>query len=219
MSVAAAFGGPPSVAHAEAMLRGIELRGTRLAEPLEALVVGVPWSGLHLPPEPPNPVTAAATALGFALRLWRDAFPVQEGGTVVLVHPFRRTFAQGQQDPHRALYSALAEPGTLAESEERAATDEQLLARYRSGHSCHPLLPFADWAGCVPALDRIGRVIVAGSRDSAAARAFGFVPSHSLPSALEMAHGLAGGRARVGVELGPPYPPLLVGRRTGGSNA
>jgi len=211
-SVAAVHGGRPSVAHAEAMLRGIELRGTRLAEPLDAIVVGVPWSGLHLPPEPPNPVTAAAASLGFALRLWRDAFPVREGGTVVLVHPFRRSFTQGSQDPYRAVYAALRKPDELTAAEEQAAADERHLAAYRAGRSCHPLLPFADWAGCLPTLSRVGRVIVAGSRDSAAARALGFVPSHSLSSALEMAHGLAGGRARLGVLLGPPYPPLLVGR-------
>ena len=58
---------------------------------------------------------------------------------------------------------------------------------------------------------RLGRVIVAGSRDAAAARTLGFVPSHSVSSALEMAHGVAGGRARVGVLLAPPYAPLLVG--------
>jgi hypothetical protein len=56
----------------------------------------------------------------------------------------------------------------------------------------------------------LGRVIVAGSRDAVAARTFGFVPTHSIASALEMAHGLAGGRARVGVLMAPPYPPLLV---------
>jgi len=32
-----------------------------------------------------------------------------------------------------------------------------------------------------------------------------------VSNALEMAHGLAGGRARVGILLAPPYPPLLVG--------
>ena len=44
-----------------------------------------------------------------------------------------------------------------------------------------------------------------------AARALGFVPSHSVASALEMAHGVAGSGARFGVLLAPPYPPLLVG--------
>ena len=52
---------------------------------------------------------------------------------------------------------------------------------------------------------------MAGSRDAQAARALGFVPSHSIASALEVAHGVAGGRARVGVLLAPPYAPLLVG--------
>jgi hypothetical protein len=73
------------------------------------------------------------------------------------------------------------------------------------------LLPHADWAGCQPALLQLGRVIVAGSRDAIAARALGFVPSHSIASALEMTRGVAGGRARVGVLLAPPYAPLLVG--------
>jgi hypothetical protein len=54
-------------------------------------------------------------------------------------------------------------------------------------------------------------VIVAGCRDAPAARTLGFVPSHGIGSALEMAHGVAGGRARVGILLAPPYAPLLVG--------
>jgi hypothetical protein len=53
-------------------------------------------------------------------------------------------------------------------------------------------------------------VVVAGCRDHQAARALGFVPTHGLSSALEMAHGRAGGRARLGFLLGPPYFPLEV---------
>jgi hypothetical protein len=210
LAATAAFAGVPSVAHAEALVRSVELRGLPLAEPVDALVVGVPWIGPHLPREPLNPVTSAAVSLGFALRLWRDAFPVRDGGTLVLVHSLTRTFAHGTQAPYRRLFEALGAAGDLEQSE-RAATDERAIAAYRSGHACHPLLPYADWAGCAPALSRLGRVIVAGSRDAAAARILGFVPSHSITSALDMAHGVAGGRARVGVLLAPPYAPLLVG--------
>jgi hypothetical protein len=198
------------VAHAEALVRGVELRGLPLAEPVDALVVGVPWIGPHLPREPLNPVTSAAISLGPALRLWRDTFPVRDGGTLVLVHSLTRTFAHGTQVPYRRLFEALGAGGDLEQSE-RAAADERALAAYRSGQTCHPLLPYADWAGCGPALSHLGRVIVAGSRDAAAARILGFVPSHSIASALDMAHGVAGGRARVGVLLAPPYAPLLVG--------
>ena len=99
----------------------------------------------------------------------------------------------------------------LAEAERTAAGDERALTTYRAGAACHPLLPYADWAGCGPALSRLGQVIVAGCRDAAAARTLGFVPSHGMSSALEMAHGVAGGRARLGILLAPPYAPLLVG--------
>jgi hypothetical protein len=214
MSATGAFAGPPSVSHAEALLRGVARRGTRLEEPVDALVMGVPWIGPHVPREQVNPVTAAAIALGLALRLRRDAFPIRGDGTLVIVHPLTRAFAPVTQAPYAAMFDALRtarDADELADAERSAAADERALAAYRSGRASHPLLPYADWAGCAPALSRIGRVIVAGCRDALAARTLGFVPSHGVGSALEMAHGVAGGRARVGILLAPPYPPLLVG--------
>ena len=213
IATSAVYAGRPSAAHAEALLRGVELRGVRLEEPLDALVVGLPWIGPHQPRELVNPVTASAIALGLALRLWRNSFPIRDGGTLVLVHSLRRRFTHGPRDPYRSLLDALGSttPDALTTAEAAAAADERVLGDYRSGRTCHPLLPFADWAGCTPALSRLGRVIVAESRDAVAARTLGFVPSHSVASALEMAHGLAGGDARIGVLLAPPYPPLLVG--------
>lgn len=220
LAATAAFAGRPSVAHAEALLRGAALRGTPLEEPVDALVVGVPWVGPHVPREPVNPVTAAAISLGLALRLRKDAFPIRAGGTLILVHSFRRSFASTTQAPYASMFQALRSaqsPDELAVVEHAAGSDERALAAYRAGETCHPLLPFADWAGCSPALSRLGRVVVAGCRDAIAARTLGFVPSHGIGSALEMAHGVAGGRARVGILLAPPYPALLVGERAGTS--
>ena len=42
------------------------------------------------------------------------------------------------------------------------ATDPRAIEAYRSGRTCHPRLPFADWDACRPALDRLGAVLVAG---------------------------------------------------------
>ena len=214
LAATGAFAGPPSIAHAEALLRGVARRGIRLEEPVDALVVGVPWIGPHLPREQLNPITTAAVALGLALRLRRDAFPVRPDGTLVLVHPLTRSFAHVTQAPYASMFEALRTAqgaDELAELERSAASGERALAAYRAGQACHPLLPYADWAGCIPALSRLGQVVVAGCRDAQAARTLGFVPSHGIGSALEMAHGVAGGRARVGILLAPPYAPLLVG--------
>ena len=213
LTAVAAFAGPPSVAHAEALLRGIARRSVRLDRPLDAIVIGMPWKHHHSPRERLNPLTAATVALGLALRLWRDAFPVVEGGTAIVLHRLSRHFAHGTQDPYRSLFHELREGQTsaeLASAEQAAASDERSLAAYRSGKACHPLLPYADWESCRPALDRLGAVIVAGCRDHQAARALGFVPTHGLSSALEMAHGRAGGSARLGLLLSPPYFPLEV---------
>ena len=219
LHAAAAFAGPPSVAHAEALLRGIAVRGSTLERPLDALVVPLPWESLHRPREPLNPVTAAALGLGHALRLWRDAFPLAEDGTVVLLHGFSRAFGHDPGAPYRTLFHALRDGHAaehLAASEALAAADARALAAYRAGRAPHPLLAYADWTACAAVLRRVGRVLVAGCRDAGAARALGFVPTHSAGTALEMAYGLAGGRARVGVLLAPPYPPLLVGAGTAG---
>ena len=212
LTAVAAFAGPPSVAHAEALLRGIARRSVPLDQPLDAIVLGMPWQHHHLPRERLNPITVATVALGLALRLWRNSFPVVEGGTAVVLHRLSRHFAHGQE-PYRELFHSLRDGRAdveLATAERAAAADERARDAYRAGRACHPLLPYVDWASCRPALDRLGAVVVAGCRDHQAARALGFVPTHGLTSALEMAHGRAGGRARLGFLLSPPYFPLEV---------
>jgi hypothetical protein len=214
LTATAAFAGLPSEAHAEALLRGVDLRAIRVAAPVDALLVGVPWTGPHVPREQVNPVTVAALTLGLALRLRRDEFPIAPDGTLVLVHSLTRSFAGTAQVPYAAMFRALRHArgeDDVAEAERAAHADEIARDAYRAGKTCHPLLPFADWAGCAPALRRVGRVIVAGSRDAVAARTLGFVPTRGVGSALEMAHGVAGGRARIGILLAPPYAPLIVG--------
>jgi hypothetical protein len=213
IATTAAFAGPPSVAHAEALLRAVDLRAVRYPQPVDALIVGVPWIGPHLPREQVNPLTAAAVTLGLALRLTRDAFPIRDDGTLILLHPLTRSFAGPSRERYAATFHALRTaraPEELNEAERVAHENEGARDAYRAGRACHPLLPFADWAGCTPALRRLGRVLVAGSRDALAARTLGFVPTRGVGSALEMAHGVAGERARVGILLAPPYAPLIA---------
>jgi hypothetical protein len=214
LTASSAFGGPPSVAHAEALLRSVESGSAALAEPLDTVCIGIPRTTLALPRERPNALAAAAIGLGYALRLWRDAFPVREGGTVILLSPFRRRFAHPTQQPYRAFFQATRtgrETAVVAEAERAAAADPRAIAAYRAGRTCHPRLPFADWDACRPALDRLGAVIIAGCRDATAARQLGFVPTHGLSAALEMARGLGGEEHRVGFLLSPPYFPVRVG--------
>jgi len=215
LSVAAAFAGPPSVAHAEALLRAVELRRAELDAPLDAIVIGVPGTTPYLPREGPNPLLAAYLGLGLALRLWRDDFPVVEGGTAILAHRFTRTFPHPTQSPYRPFFhsSRIArDPELLAEAERAAATSPRGLEDYRSGRTVHPLLPFRDWNGCQPALDRLGAVLVAGAADATAVRQLGFVPVHGLAAALDLARGRTSGSPRIGFLLSPPYFPLRVGR-------
>ncbi len=214
LTASAAFGGPPSVAHAEALVRGVETGSAPLAEPLDTLCIGVPRTTLVLPRERPNALAVAALGLGYALRLWRNAFPVREGGTVILVAPFRRRFAHPTQQPYRAFFQATRTgrpTATLVEAERAAAADPRAIEAYRDGRTCHPRLPFADWDSCRPALDRLGAVLVAGCRDASAARQLGFVPTHGVSAAFTMAHGLGGEGHRIGFLLSPPYFPVRVG--------
>jgi hypothetical protein len=213
-TVAAAFGGPPSVAHAEALLRAVELRRTELDRPLDAIVIGVPGTTPFLPRERPNPLLAAYLGLGLALRMWRDAFPVVDGGTAILVNRFTRKFAHPTQQPYRAFFHATRagrDPQLLADAERGVAVDRRAIESYRSSRTVHPLLPFRDWNACQPALGRLGAVIVAGTGDAAVVRQLGFVPAHGVGAALQMAHGRAGGEPRIGFLLSPPYFPIRAG--------
>lgn len=215
LTAAAAFAGPPSVAHAEALLRAVELRRAELDGPLDAIVIAVPGTTPYLPRESPNPLLAAYLGLGLALRLWRDAFPVVDGGTAILAHRFSRTFPHPTQMPYRPFFHAARigrDPEMLADAEAAAATSQRGIEDYRSGRTVHPLLPFRDWNGCQPALGRLGAVLVAGASDASVVRQLGFVPVHGLGAALDLARGRTSGTPRIGFLLSPPYFPLRVGR-------
>jgi lactate racemase-like protein len=210
IGTAAAFAGPPSVAQAEALVRMIARRSLTLTEPLDAIVIGIPPTTPTLPREPPNPVSAMFLGLGLALRLWRGDFPLVNGGTAILLHRLKRHFAHPTQHPYRALLSPQLsrDPYALESAERRAVLDPKAIERYRRGRTCHPLLPFAEWDACRPALDRLGSVLVAGCRDASAARMLGLVPVHGVRAAIGMAQEMAGGEARIGFLLSPPYFPL-----------
>ena len=213
-TAAAVLAGPPSVAHAEALLRAIELRRATLDEPLDALVIGIPATTPFLPREKPNPLLAAHLGLAHALGLWRDAFPVREGGVVILVHRFRRTFVRPTQQPYHVFFRSdpiARVPELLAAAEGAVAADARAVEEYRAGGTVHPLLPFRDWEACRPALERLGAVYVAGARDAAAVRQLGFIPIGSIGAALQMVRGHRGPDARIGFLLAPPYFPLRVG--------
>ena len=212
LTVAAAFGGLPSVAHAEALLRGVRLRGADVAEPLDTVVIGIPSATPYLPRQRPNPLSAAYLGLGLALRFWRDAFPVVDGGTAILVSSFRRHFVHPTQQPYRSFFHATRtgrDPRLLADAERAAAADTRARDAYRAGEAVHPLLPFRDWNACQPALGRLGAVLVAGAADAAVVRQLGFVPVHGVGAALDMAR--SQGMRRIGFLLSPPYFPLRVG--------
>jgi hypothetical protein len=156
-----------------------------------------------------------------ALRLWRDGFPLAEGGTAILLTPFDRRFPHPTQTPYRTFFNALRtlgtraahEPATWAEAERAAAGEPRALQAYRESRSCHPLLPFSDWAGCLPVVERLGSVLIAGCSDALAARQFGFVPTRNLSAALAMARARVGGEPRVGYLVAPPYFPIRLTRR------
>jgi hypothetical protein len=214
LGTSAAYAGRPSVAHAEALLRSVELRSAHLDRPLDAICLGIPRSTLHLPRERPNPLMATYLGLGLALRMWRDEPAVVPGGTAILVHRFHRHFTHPTQQPYRAFFAATRsgpDPEAIAAAEHAAREDTRALDAYRSGRACHPLLPFADWAGCQPQLGRLGTVVIGACRDASSARQLGFVPTHAVGAALEMATGVAGAPPRIGFLLAPPYFPLRVG--------
>lgn len=210
LSAAAVYGGRPSSAHTEALLRAIAFKGAALAEPLDAIVIGIPPTTPFIPRENPNPVAAAYLGLGLALRLWRNAFPVREGGTAILLHDLSRRFPSPTQTPYRALFAdprSARDREALREAEQAALADRRAIEAYRAGRSVHPLEPFLSWSACDPAVSRLGSVLVAGCRDAHSARQLGFVPVRGVGAALAMAR--ESGAGRIGFLLSPPYFPLL----------
>lgn len=215
LTAAAVFGGTPSAAHSEALVRAIEFKGVRVDEPLDAIVIGIPPTTAFIPRGRPNPVAAAYLGLGLALRSWRSSFPLKPGGAAILLHDFQRRFPAPAQSPYRALFAdprTARDPNALRQAERAAVRNQRAIDDYRAGRSVHPLEPFQVWSACDASISRLGMVLVAGCRDGPAARQLGFVPVHGVGAALGMAR--SAGAERIGYLLSPPYFPLLVGGET-----
>jgi hypothetical protein len=211
LTAAAVFGGTPSAAHTEALVRATAFKGLDLAEPLDAIVIGIPPTTPFFPRERPNPVSAAYLGLGLALRLWRNGFPLRPGGTAILLHHLQRRFPTPTQTPYRALFRdprTARDLDAMRDAEHEAVADTRALDAYRNGRAVHPLEPFVEWSACDATANRLGDVLVAGCRDATAARQLGFVPVHNVAAALTMARGA--GASRIGVLLSPPYFPLVL---------
>src|SRR5262249_53257934 len=159
---AAVFGGTPSAAHTEALVRAIAFKGAHLDGPLDAIVIGTPPTTPFLPRESPNPVSAAYLGLGLALRLWRDAPPGRDRGTVIMLHDLARRFAAPTQTPYRVLFAPgrdARDVDALRDAERSALAGRQGVADYRAGRAVHPLQPFVEWSACDATASRAGAVL------------------------------------------------------------
>jgi len=152
LTAAAVYAGTPSVAHAEALLRGTVFKGCELDAPLDAVVIGIPPTTPWMPRERPNPITAAYLGLGLALRLWRNEPLVADGGTAILLHPLPRRFPRPTQTPYRI---------AMFQAEDEAARDERALNDYGAGHAWHPLQTFVERSASEAVANRLGAVLVA----------------------------------------------------------
>ena len=214
-TAAAVLAGPPSVAHAEALLRAIELRRATLDEPLDALVIGIPGTTPFLPREPPNPLLAAHLGLAHALGLWRDAFPVARRRRR---HPRPRLPARLRPADAAAVPRLL--PLRPDRARPRAARAPRRMRSPRTRAPSRSTAPAAPSIRCCrsatgrPAGPRSSGSAPSTSRALAtpsAVRQLGFVPIGGIGAALQMARGQRGPDARIGFLLAPPYFPLRVG--------
>ncbi len=156
---AGAFSGPPSVAHAEALLRAIDFRSAALEGQLDAIFIGIPHTTPYVPRERPNPVQAAYLGLGLALRLWRDAFPITQGRDRGPVAPLPQGLRPADSG---SLPSILPGPGRGAGARRARAARARRGCR-RSGAPGLPRRPHVPPApavrrlGCLPARARPAR--------------------------------------------------------------
>ena len=175
--------GPPSVAHAEALLRRSTPRDrARCAarrdlprhpahDALPAARAAQPAAG-RVPRARPR---APSLAGGAACRRGRHGDPPPPVPPALLASHAAAVPRVLPSDAWRA--RSRARRGGRANGRGRSARARPVPRR----PACHPLLPFADWAVVREQTERLGTVIVGGCRDAAGARQSGFVPARSAP--------------------------------------
>ena len=160
LTAAAVLGGTPSAAHTEALLRAIEFKAAALAEPLDAIVIGIPPTTPFLPRGAAEPglgglPRARARAAALAQRVPGDA---GRHGDPAPRLPAPLPGARADALP-RALRRSAHAPATATRSARPSGRRSPTSARSpttAAGRSVHPLEPFV-------ALERLRRSARAGS--------------------------------------------------------
>ena len=176
LTAAAVYGGTPSVAHTEALLRGTVFKGVparraarrdRDRDPADDAVDAARTAEpghRRLPRARPR---AAALAERAARRERRHGDPA----CTRLPAPLPAPDAD-------AVPRALLRPRTARDRRRWRGRDAAAATSARSpttapADACHPLQPFLEWSACDAVANRLGAVLVAGCRDAQAARQLG----------------------------------------------
>ena len=221
LTAAAAFAGPPSVAHAEALLRAIDAPLGRLDEPLDAIVIGDAVRSTITParaaePDPGRVPRARPRAAALARRVPGARTAARRSS----LHRFHRHFAHRDAG---AVPRALPACDTAREPDGARGrpSGRRRSTRGRSAPTARgravPPAPAVRGLGSVPAgarPARLGRSSPAAATPPPRGSSASSRRTASAP-ALEMAHGRADGQApRVGFLLVPavlPAPSVGVG--------
>ena len=211
LTAAAVYGGTPSTAHTEALLRAIEFKGATLARPLDAIVIGIPPATPFVPARAPEPgrgrlPRARARAPPVAQTRSRSPQAARRSCSTTCYRAAsraRRRRPTGRSSPTRA---RARDRDALRDAERAASPIERGDRRLPRGAR----LPSA---AAVPRVERVrrdahrlGSVLSRAAATRPSARQLGFVPVHGLGAALAMARGAARSGSAL---LSPPYFPLV----------
>ena len=128
----------------------------------------MPWKHQHAPRRRLNPITVATVALQACPRLWRDAFPIKDDGTAIVLHQLSAPFRARHPGsvPRPLPLAPRRAHGGGPRCGRAGGGGRQARARRLPGRPRLPPAPSLRRLGQLPAaLERLGAVVVAGCRD------------------------------------------------------
>ena len=205
----AVFAGATEPVHAAALERSFAQYTVQIEGQADILVTGIPYISPYNVGAPLNPLLVQVMGLGYLFHMHRGTPPLKKGGTLVLCHPLTAPFDRRQHQSYVEFFDRVLKVTRDADEMHRRfepefAREPRFIEAYRFAHGYHGVHPFYMWYWGEFGRRHVGRVIVAGARDAAAAQRLGFEPAPTLERALAMARESAPENAQVTLMHHPP---------------
>jgi hypothetical protein len=195
--------------HDRVIAKGFEQHLVNIRGQSDILICGIPFVSPYSVNSILNPLLVQVMGLGYFHNCYRGKPILRKGGALILCHPCDDEFDHEQHPSYIEFFNRLLPETRDAvklrhKYEEEFAHNPSYISMYRRGHAYHGAHPFFMWYWGENGRQHVGKVIVAGARNTHVPAMMGWESAESLTEAIALARSFTGPSSSITMMHHPP---------------